>query len=84
MLARAQIDSAGFANFFSRIGEEEGGASEWFSSHPASGKRAQRVISSSQGKRDTRPALSPESWQAVVQACREAPAPGLGLRDLLF
>lgn len=84
MLTRAEIGTEGLATFFARLEADQGGIPEWLSSHPSSGHRVEVASLGVQTNRAIRPALSAESWQAVVRACEDAPAPEVGLRDILF
>lgn len=83
MLRRARIDTAGLSRFFERLEEEGGEAPEWLSSHPATGDRAE-AAKSQEPISDLLPALTPEAWAAVGQACDDAPAPEAELTDLFF
>lgn len=84
LLERAQIPSNGLSAFFARLEATEGRVPEWLSSHPSSARRAQATAASIEPGRALRPALSPEAWRALQRACQDAPAPAVGLRDLLF
>ena len=85
MLTRAEIGTDGLAKFFERLGSGEGGdVPEWLSSHPPSKRRAEAASQVIQTHRAIRPALSPEKWQAIKQACEDAPAPKVSLRDLFL
>ncbi len=67
MLTRAGYGTAGMGAFFQRLAEQEG-IPEMLSSHPDSATRAQ----ASGAIPATRPALTPEEWQAVKAMCPEA------------
>jgi predicted Zn-dependent protease len=84
MLERASIHSDGLSDFFERLEAKGEELPEWLSSHPASARRATAATVRIEAGAALRPALSPEAWQAVKQACQDAPAPEVGLQDFLF
>ncbi len=73
MLQGARISTSGFANFFARLSEEEGGVSEFvsfFSTHPRPDAREEAVRSAEDDVPDA-PALTATQWQALRAICTD-------------
>jgi beta-barrel assembly-enhancing protease len=68
LLRRAAIDTDGFAAFFERLEKTHGsGLPAFLNSHPATQQRAAKARVAPSGP--TRPALTPEQWQALKAIC---------------
>ena len=70
MLAAADVDATGFADFFEVIAELEGiELPAYLSTHPASRNRATKARDFAGGQGETTPVLTEQEWQALKGIC---------------
>lgn len=70
MLADAQVDAEGFADFFDVLADMQGvEIPEYLSSHPVTATRAARAHSFAEGQEATDPILSDTEWLALKAIC---------------
>lgn len=73
MLNRADVSSAGMADFFDGLAAMEAGMAAlpaYFSTHPESAGRAERARRNASAQADTQPVLSDAEWQALRAVCQ--------------
>jgi Zn-dependent protease with chaperone function len=72
LLKQADIGSAGFADFFERLGHgAEASIPAYLSSHPSPADRLAAVRAG--GAEGTTPALTPRDWDALKRICADVP-----------
>lgn len=75
----AHISPAATAGFFRRLSGEKGRPSRsaivlnYLATHPIAADRAEKFLKAARGRQDYVPALSPEDWKAVRDACTGQP-----------
>ncbi len=84
MLDRAGIRRDGFAKFFERLSEREGGLPEWLPTHPLSEDRVALAASALESNTDTQPAMTDEEWEVLLAVCSNAPEPQTAIREIIF
>ncbi|GAA4216309.1 Zn-dependent protease with chaperone function [Sagittula marina] len=70
MLADAQVDAEGFADFFGTLAEMEPvNLPEYLSSHPVTANRAAQAEAFAETQSDTTPILTDAEWRALQSIC---------------
>jgi len=82
ILAKAKIDTKGFATFLERLQKAEGdrstGAMAYLSTHPPTAERAALARAASQPN-FVKPALPLEAWRAIKRDCGQGSDVGVRL-----
>lgn len=71
MLEAAQVDAAGFAQFFEVLKDMEGiEIPEYLSTHPVTGARARQAFDFADAQGPTNPILTDDEWSALKAICK--------------